>query len=91
MMKFNPRITVRNVADEHIVMRMGPTEADLTTVMALNETSMLIYNHFGTNPFTADDVVALLCEEFDVDQATACNDVASWVGDMRKEGLIVDA
>lgn len=91
MMKFNPRMTVRNVAGEYIVMRLGLSETDLTTVMALNETSMSIYNHFGTNPFTTDDVVAFLCEEYDVDQATAGNDVTKWAADMRKMDLIVDA
>ena len=91
MMKFNPGITIRQVADENIVMRMGGAAADLTTVMALNETSMLIYNHFKGKTFTADEVVALLCDEFEVDEATARNDVAAWERDMRKEGLIIDA
>ena len=58
MMKFNPRMKVRQVAGENIVMRMGLGEADMTTVMALNDSSMLIYNHFGQRPFTTDEVVA---------------------------------
>lgn len=82
---------VRDVAGEHIVMRMGAAAGDMTTVMALNETSMLIYNSLKERPFDLDDVVALLTDTFEVEADQARTDAAEWEQKMREYSLIVDA
>lgn len=91
MMKFNPKMRVRQVAGENIVMRMGLGETDMTTVMALNESTMMLYERLRDRSFTTDDAVALLCEEYDIDAETARHDVEEWMADMRRYDLIIDA
>lgn len=91
MMKFNPKMRVRQVSGENIVMRMGLGETDMTTVMALNESTMMLYERLRDRSFTLDDVVALLCEEYDVDPETARRDAEQWAADMRRYELILDA
>ncbi len=91
MMKFNPLMKVREVAGEHIVMRVGVGGADMTTVIALNESALLIYNKLQGREFGIDDAVAVLREEYDIDEPTARRDVENLVQEMRQNQLIVDA
>lgn len=89
-MKLNTNIKVRDVAGEHIVMRVGAGGTDMTTVIALNESSLLLYNSLRDRAFSIDDAVAVLTTEYEVDEATARNDVENWTDEMRRNGLLAD-
>lgn len=91
MMRFNPKMKVRRVSGEDIVMRTGGGETDLTTVIGLNESTMLLYRHFGDRPFSTDDAVRALTEQYEIDEATARRDVEQWAQEMRQQGLLLDA
>ena len=82
---------VRNVAGEHIVMRMGAAAGDMTTVMALNESSILIYDNLKNRSFSIDDVVTLLTDNYEVEPNQARTDAAEWEQKMREYSLIIDA
>ena len=90
MMKFNPLMKVRDVAGEHIVMRVGVDGTDMTTVIALNESSLLLYERLRGREFEMEDAVSVLTGEYDVDEATARLDVENWTQEMRRNGLLAD-
>lgn len=91
MMKIIPNLNIRNVAGEHIVMRIGADGTDMTTVIALNESSLLLCERLRGRAFGIDDAVNVLLEEYDVDEATARHDVENWVHEMRRNALLSDA
>ncbi len=91
MMKFNPIMKVRHVAGEDIVMRVGVGGTDMTTVIALNESALLIYNKLQGREFGIDDAVTVLREEYDIDEPTARRDVENLVQEMRQNEMIIDA
>ena len=88
-MKILPKYKVRNVAGETIVMVQGANPGDMTTVIALNETSLFLWNSLYGKEFELSDAVGLLTENFDVDSATAEKDVDSWLSTLREHGIIV--
>lgn len=88
-MRIDNRKKVRDVAGEHIVMMQDSGTTDMTKVVALNETALLLYNNLLERDFTVDDVTALLLEEYNVDADTARHDATEWVESMKKEGLII--
>lgn len=90
MMKLNPKMKVREVAGEHIVMRVGTDGTDMTTVIALNESSLLLYNRLRDCAFSIDDAVKVLTDEYEIDEATARRDVENWAQEMRRNGLLAD-
>ena len=90
-MKFNPIMKVRHVAGEDIAMRVGVGGTDMTTVIALNESALLIYNKLQGREFGIDDAVAVLREEYDIDEPTARRDVENLVQEMRQNEMIIDA
>lgn len=89
-MKIDKNQKIRDVAGEHVVIRIGNGVADMTEVIGLNESAMELYNAFKASEFTLDDVVRRLTAVYDVDEATARRDAEAWVTSMREQRLIVD-
>ena len=89
-MKIDQRKKVREVAGEHIVIMQEGGEADMTRVVALNESALWLYRQLCGQTFDCDDAVRLLLSEYDIDEATARRDAAAWLDEMKHEGLIVD-
>ena len=81
---------VRHVAGEDIVITQSPEAADMTKVIALNESALFLYNALSDRDFEAADVVAALLDEYEVDEASARRDAEAWIVDMRDNSLIVD-
>lgn len=80
---------VRTVAGENIVIMQGDGGADMTKVVALNESSMLLYEKLSGRDFEMADIVQLLSDTYEVDPATARSDAEVWVEQMRRNSLIV--
>ena len=89
-MRIDSNKKVRDVAGEHIVMMQSATATDMTKVVALNATALHLYGLLQGREFDEGDVVRLMLDEYDVDEATARRDAAAWIQSMRKEGLIID-
>ena len=88
-MKIKQNMKVRDVANEHIVMRVGDGKnADMTTVIALNESALLLVERLRGRDFDIGDAVAVLMEEYDVDEATARRDAEAWLKEMVESLLI---
>lgn len=88
-MRINERMKVRTVAGENIVIMQGDGGADMTKVVALNESSMLLYEKLSGRDFEMADIVQLLSDTYEVDPATARSDAEVWVEQMRRNSLIV--
>lgn len=88
-MKISPRYKVRNVADENIVLVQGRNPGDMTTVIALNETSLYLWNSLWGRDFEVEDVSGLLSSRFDVDEATAKSDAEKWIATLNEHKILV--
>lgn len=89
-MRIDDRKKVRNVAGENIVMMRSDNTVDMTKVVALNESAMLVYERLTGKEFTVADVARVLTDEYEVDEATALRDAEALVASMRKEHLVID-
>ena len=89
-MRFDERKKVRTVAGENIVIMQADGEADMTKVVALNESAMLVYEQLKGKEFAVADVASVLTDGYEVDEATAMADAEELVASMRREHLIID-
>lgn len=89
-MKIDSRKKIRDVAGEHILIMQSGGLADMTRVVALNESALHLYDLLKGREFGEEDVVRLMLDEYEVDEATARRDAAEWLESMKNEGLIVD-
>lgn len=88
-MKINPIFKVRKVAGENIILLQGKTSGDMTRVVAFNESALLMWDSLQGKDFTVEDAVAVLVENYDVDEATARTDAGKWVEMIRESGLLL--
>ena len=80
---------IRQVVGENVVIMPGVESTDMTRVVALNESAMLLYNALAGREFEVADVVRMLVDEYEVDEDAARKDAEAWVVDMKKNHLIV--
>ena len=88
-MKINPIYKVRKIAGENIILLQGKTGGDMTRVVAFNESALLMWDSLQGKDFTVDDAVAVLLDNYDVEEATACADAGKWVETIRENGLLL--
>ena len=88
-MKINPSIKIRDMVSEHIVVMPGAVQTDMTRVIALNDSALLLYNALSGRDFELEDAVRVLTDEYDVTPDVARRDAEALLADMRKNNLLV--
>lgn len=89
-MRFKQEYKVRSIAGENVVIMQGRYGSDVTRVISLNETSLMLWNELQGEEFDLAKVVALLLENYDVDEATATKDAEAWLAKLKECNLVVD-
>lgn len=87
-MRFNPHFKIRDVMGEHIVVMPGDTQADMTRVVAFNDSALLLYNALRDRDFELDDAVSILTGEYEVAEDVARRDAEALLADMKKNNLL---
>ena len=79
---------VREMAGEHIIVMPGRYGADMTRVVALNATSLYLWEELAGREFTTDEVVALLTDRYEIDPETARRDAEKWIEQLTACGIL---
>ena len=56
--------------------------------LALNDSSLYLWEALGGKDFTTGDAAALLLERYDVDEATAQRDAEAWAAKLAECGVL---
>ena len=78
-MKFKEGYKVTEIAGENVIIKQGRFGADMTRVIALNATSLLLWNELQGREFSVEDVTKILTDNYEVDAALAAADAAKWI------------
>ncbi len=87
-MKIDSKYKMREMAGEYIVVIQGRYGADMTRLISFNPTSRYLWEELQGKEFELEDVVRLLCERYEVDEATARRDAAAWVEQLKQSKLV---
>lgn len=86
-MKLKEGYKVREMAGEHVIIKQGRFGADMTRVIALNATSLLLWQELQGRDFEVEDVAKVLTDNYEVEAATATADAAAWMEKLVEAGL----
>ncbi|MBQ2394664.1 MAG: PqqD family protein [Alistipes sp.] len=89
-MKFKKEYKVRSIAGENVVIMQGRYGSDVTRVIPLNGTSLLLWNELQGVDFDLAQVVELLLDNYDVNEVTAKKDAEAWIEKLKECHLVVD-
>ena len=88
IMKFKEGYKVRSMAGENVVIMQGTAGSDMTRIISLNDSSLLLWNALQGKEFEVADVATLLVDEYEIDLETATADAEAWVAKLSECGLI---
>ena len=89
-MRIKSTYKVRKVAGENLVVGQGRLNADMTKVISLNDTAVLLWNELADKDFTCEDVANVLVAHYGIEQERAMTDAAKWIEKMQGCGIIAE-
>lgn len=88
-MKTKPGFNIRNVCGQNLIVAEGEENIDFCNIISMNETSTYLWNNVQKmDDFTVDDMVRLLTEEYDVDEASARKDCIELAARWGEAGIL---
>lgn len=87
-MNFKPGFELRDICGEKVVIATGIENIDFNQMIALNESAAYLWQQVADKEFNADTLTQLLCQEYEVDEATAQTDAENLISEWTKQGLI---
>ncbi len=87
-MKIKDNYKVRSIAGENLIVEQGKSQADMTKVISLNSTALLLWNSLAGRDFTLADATDVLVSHFGIDRAVAEKDVKHWAEKLQECGII---
>ena len=79
---------VHQIAGENVVILQGRGNSDMTQIITLNDSALLLWNQLEGKDFAIEDAANVLCESYEVAESVATNDAQAWVKRMQECGLI---
>lgn len=87
-MKAKPGFNLRVVCGETIIVAEGEENIDFSNIISMNESSAYLWQNIQGKEFTHEDLVGLLTQEYEVDEATALKDVKALTELWLQAGII---
>lgn len=88
-MRIDSKFKVRDIAGEKMIIQQGSFGADMTKIIALNDSAEKLFNELYEREFEVEDAAEILTSNYNVDKETAVRDVTRWIEKMVGCGVIV--
>ena len=86
-MKINNLYKVREMAGEHVIVMPGRFGEDMTRIIALNESSLLLWETLKDREFSKEDAAKVLTDNYEIDPETALRDAGLWCEKLIESGI----
>ena len=87
-MKTKTGFRLRNICGENVIVAEGIENIDFSKIISMNESAAYLWQKVAEEPFTTEDLARLLCEEYEVDEATALADAKTVAQQWIDAGII---
>ncbi len=86
-MRTKENLKLRKIGNKYMIVDTLTEEINMVDVYTMNETAALLWKTFAKRDFTEEDMVKVLCEEYNVTQEKAAGDVENLVKEWISYGL----
>lgn len=87
-MRTKDNLTLRKIGNKYMIVDTFTEEVNMVDVYTMNETAALLWRTFAKRDFTQEEMVNVLCKEYEVTQERATDDVEKLIKDWFSYGLI---
>ncbi len=89
-MRTKKGFNLRTVCGENIIVAEGLSNIDFSRIISLNESAAFLWKNIQGKDFNTENLKDLLTEEYDIDSATALQDVEALTEQWLEAGIIED-
>lgn len=88
-MKVKNGFNLREVCGEHIIVAEGDENIDFSNIISMNESSAYLWEEVQKmDTFTVDNLVELICNQYEIDETTARKDAIALAAQWCTAGII---
>ena len=87
-MKTKKGFNLRTICGENIIVGERIENIDFSRIISMNESAAYLWSHIKDTDFDEDTLVNLLLDEYEVDDATARDDVHTLIQKWLEAGII---
>lgn len=87
-MKTKKGFNLRTICGENFIVGEGIENIDFSRIISMNESAAYLWSHIKDTDFDEDTLVNLLLDEYEVDDATARDDVHTLIQKWLEAGII---
>ena len=87
-MKIEETYKVREVAGEHLIVGQGKTQSDMTKVISLNDSALLLWRELQGSDFSLEDAAHILINHYNIPKERALVDAQKWINSLSSCGII---
>ena len=88
-MKIKDGFMLRKIADQYMAVPVGTRAKELHGLIGLNETGAFIWERLSKNQMP-EEIAKDLCEEYEVEKASAVASVQRFLKKLQAEGILID-
>ena len=89
-MKTKKGFKLRTICGENIIVAEGVENIDYSRIISMNESAAFLWKNIQDKSFTAEELVNLLLNEYEVEEDVARNDVNLLLEKWLDAGIIVN-
>lgn len=78
-MKIKENYRVREIAGENLIVKQGESHADMTKVISLNNSALLLWDKLKREDFSLEDAAHILMNHYGIPKEQALFDAQKWV------------
>lgn len=78
-MKIKENYRVREIAGENLIVKQGESHADMTKVISLNNSALLLWDKLKRENFSLEDAAHILMNNYGIPKEQALVDAQKWV------------
>lgn len=87
-MKTKKGFKLRTICGENVIVAEGIENIDFSKIISMNESAAYLWQNIEGKEFTEKELVDLLTAEYEVDEATARQDVAIMLQQWTEAGML---
>ncbi len=89
-MQIKGKFKLNQVCNDRFLVPMGEENVDFSKLVALNESSVLLWQRMEQGEFTIEDLVEVILSEYEIDEESARRDIMDIISKFKEEGMIID-
>lgn len=86
-MKIKSGFVVQKVGGKYLAVAVGELANEFNALVRMNETGVFMWNKLSEADLTKEELLALVLQEYEVDEERARRDVEAFIGKLLEAGL----